>query len=32
MDGGKVDVARRQVENVNEKFDISAKEWIEADE
>ena len=32
MEGGKVDVARRQVENVNEKHDVSAKEWIEADE
>ncbi len=27
---GKVDRARRAIEQVNEDFDISAKEWIEA--
>ena len=29
---GKVDKARKRVEEVNESFDISAKEWIEANE
>jgi hypothetical protein len=27
---GKIDKARRKVEEVNETFDISAKEWVEA--
>jgi hypothetical protein len=27
---GKVDKARRKVEEVNDTFDISAKEWVEA--
>lgn len=29
---GKVDKARKRVEDVNESLDISAKEWIEANE
>jgi hypothetical protein len=29
MDRGRVDVARREVREVNKNFDVSAKEWIE---
>lgn len=29
---GKVDKARKRVEEVNESFDVSAKEWVEANE
>jgi hypothetical protein len=32
MEGGKVDAARRKIEEVKESNDISAKEWVEADE
>ena len=30
MERGKIDVARREVRDVNKENDISAKEWIEA--
>lgn len=30
MQRGKIDLARREIKEVNEKNDISAKEWIEA--
>jgi hypothetical protein len=29
MKGGKVDVARREVREVNKTNDVSAKEWVE---
>ena len=29
MERGKVDVARREIRDVNTKYDVSAKEWIE---
>ena len=30
MERGKVEVARREIDEVNKKLDISAKEWVEA--
>ena len=30
MERGKVEVARREIRDVNKKVDISAKEWVEA--
>ena len=29
MDRGKVDVARREIKDVNRNHDVSAKEWVE---
>jgi hypothetical protein len=30
MERGRVEKARREIHDVNDKFDVSAKEWVEA--